>query len=307
MFEGASNLAAGVDRAFVFIFSISAFFIVGITIFMIWVVIRFNRKKNKPARQFSGSNLLEVIWTGIPLIIVLVMFYYGWMGFAPMRKVPADAMKVTAIGQMWQWLFDYGNGKTSKIMVVPANKPVRVDLRSKDVNHGFFIPAFRIKEDVVPGYENYLWFSAFEIGEYDILCTQYCGLMHSSMLSKVKVVPEAEFNAWLDSLPATGDIPDPPGLVLLKNTGCVACHSLDGSRLVGPSFKGIYGKKHTVIEGGAEKEIEVNEAYISTSILEPNKQVVKGFNKGLMQPYRNQLTDAQILQITDYLKTLADK
>ncbi len=306
MFEGASNLAAGVDRAFVFIFSVSAFFIIAITAFMIWVVIRYNRKKNQPAKQFTGNNTLEVIWTVIPLIIVLVMFYYGWVGFAPMRKVPADAMKVTAIGRMWEWSFDYGNGKISDVMVVPADKPVRVDLVSVDVNHSFFIPAFRVKEDVIPGYDNYLWFSAFRVGEYDILCTEYCGLMHSAMVSKVRVVPEAEFLTWLDSLPATGDIPDPEGLVLLKNTGCIACHSLDGARLVGPSFKGIWGKTHIVVEGSAEKQVPVDEAYIKSSIIDPNRQIVKGFGKNLMQSYRTQLTDEQIVQITEYLKTLVE-
>ncbi|HBB90526.1 MAG: cytochrome c oxidase subunit II [Bacteroidetes bacterium GWF2_49_14] len=306
MFEGASNLADGVDRAFVFIFSIAAFFIIGITAFMIWVVIRYNRKKGKPAMQFTGNNTLEVIWIVIPLIIVMAMFYFGWIGFAPMRKVPADAMKVTAIGRMWEWSFDYGNGKISKIMVVPADKPVRVDLHSVDVNHSFFVPAFRVKEDVIPGYDNFLWFSAFRVGEYDILCTEYCGLMHSAMMSSVKVVPEAEFIAWLDSLPATGDIPDPEGLTLLKNTGCIACHTLDGIRLVGPSFKGFYGKTHTVVEKGAEKEVVVNEEYLRSSILEPNKQVVKGFNKGLMQPYGNVLSEDQIKLMVEYLMTLKD-
>jgi cytochrome c oxidase subunit II len=307
MFEGASNFAAGVDKAFFLIFSISAFFIITITAFMIWMIFRFNRKKNLPAQQFSRNNLIEVVWTVIPLILVLIMFFYGERNYSSMRRVPADAMKITAIGKMWQWSFDYGNGKISKIMVVPSNKPVRIDLKSMDVNHGFFIPAFRVKEDVVPGYNNYLWFSAFQIGEYDILCTAYCGLMHSGMVSKVKVVPEAEFTAWLDSLPANGNLPDPEGLVLLRNTGCTACHSLDGSLLVGPSLKGIYGKKITVIEEGGEKQIEVNEDYIKTSVLEPNKQVVKGFNSGLMQSYRNQLTDEQIARIADYVKTLADK
>jgi cytochrome c oxidase subunit 2 len=307
MFEGASNFAAGVDKAFFLIFSIAAFFIITITVFMIWTIIRFNRKKNQPAQQFSRNTLLEVVWTVIPLILVMIMFFYGERNFSRMRRVPADAMKITAIGKMWQWSFDYGNGKISKIMVVPSNKPVRVNLKSMDVNHGFFVPAFRVKEDVVPGYNNYVWFSAFQIGEYDILCTAYCGMMHSAMISKVKVVPETEFKAWLDSIPATGNLPDPEGLVLLKNTGCTACHSLDGSRLVGPSFKGIFGEKQTVIEEGGEKQIVVNEDYIKTSVLEPNKQVVKGFNSGLMQSYRNQLTDEQIAKIADYLKTLSDK
>jgi len=306
MFEGASNLAAGVDRAFVFIFAIAAFFIIGITAFMIWTVFRFNRKKGKPDRQFTGSTTLEIIWTVVPLVIVMAMFYYGWVAFAPMRKVPADAMTITAIGKMWQWEFDYGNGKISKEMVVPKDKPVRVDLYSPDVNHSFFIPAFRVKEDVVPGYQNYVWFSAYKVGEYDILCTEYCGLMHSSMVATARVVPEEEFRAWLDSLPATGNLPDPEGLTLLKNTGCIACHSLDGTKLVGPSFKGFYGKKHVVIEDGAEKEIEVNDEYIHTSIVDPNKQVVKGFGKGLMQSYKTILTEDQIKQMTDYLKTLKE-
>jgi cytochrome c oxidase subunit 2 len=307
MFEGASTFAAGVDRAFIIIFSISAFFIIAITVFMIWMVIRFNRKKNQPAKQFTGNNTLEVIWTVIPLILVMIMFFYGERSFSKMRRVPADAMKITAIGRMWQWSFDYGNGKISDTLVVPADQPVRIDLKSMDVNHGFFVPAFRIKEDVIPGYNNYVWFSAFQIGEYDILCTAYCGLMHSGMVSKVKVVREPEFRAWLDSLKATGNIPDPEGLVLLRNTGCIACHSLDGTRLVGPSFKGIYGKTHTVIEDGAEKQVEVNEDYLKTSVLEPNKQVVKGFSKGLMQSYRSQLTDEQIARIAEYLKTISDK
>lgn len=307
MFEGASNLAAGVDRTFILILAISIFFIVGITAFMIWTVFKYNRKKNQPAKQFTGSVTLEVIWTAIPLILVLVIFVYGWKGYAPMRKVPADAMKVTVIGRMWEYAFDYGGGKQSKILVLPFNKPVKLELRSEDVNHALFIPAFRVKEDIVPGYENYLWFIPEKKGEFDIFCTVYCGLQHSGMNTKTRIVEETEFKAWLDSLPVTGDIPDPEGLVLLKNTGCIACHSIDGAKLVGPTFKGIYGKKHAVVTDGEEKNIDVDDAYLTSSILDPNKDVVKGYNKGLMQAYGDKLTEAQIVLIIDYLKTLADK
>jgi len=307
MFQGASNLAGGVDRTFMLILAIAIFFIVGITAFMIWTVIRYNQKKNQPAKQFTGNITLEVIWTVIPLVLVMVIFVYGWKGYAPMRKVPADAMKVTAIGRMWQWSFDYGNGKLSKILVIPVNKAVRLNLHSVDVNHGMFIPAFRVKEDVVPGYKNYLWFIPKFKGDYDILCSDYCGLQHSGMNTKARVVAESDFKQWLDSLPVTGIIPDAEGLTLIKNTGCVACHSLDGAKLVGPTFKGVYGKKNVVITNGQEINLEVTDAYLSTSIIDPNKDVVKGFNKGLMQSYRNKLTDAQIAQIIDYLKTLTDK
>jgi cytochrome c oxidase subunit 2 len=305
MFEGASNLAAGVDRAFAVILAISIFFTVGITLFMIWTLFKFNRKKGLPARQFTGSTTLEIIWTGIPLILVIVIFIYGWKGYAPMRKVPADAMQVTVIGRMWEWSFDYGNGKLSKTLVLPQDKAVKLNLHSVDVNHGFFIPAFRVKEDVIPGYNNWLWFIPKYKGEYDIFCTSYCGLQHSGMNSKASVIDEAEFNKWLEELPATGNIPDPEGLTLLKNTGCIACHSLDGAKLVGPTFQGVYGKKSIVVTDGKDVEIVVDDAYLKASILEPNKDVVKGFNKGLMQPYRDKLTDEQIAKIIDYLKTLS--
>ena len=308
MFTGdASNMAEGVDRAFVFIFTIAFIFIIGITAFMIYTVIRYSRKKNKSPKQFTGSVKLEIIWTVVPTILVMMMFYYGWIGFAPMRKPPADAMRITAIGRMWEWEFDYGEGKLSKELVIPVNKPVRLDLVSEDVNHSLFIPAFRVKEDVVPGYNNYLWFTPNYIGDYEILCTEYCGLLHSAMLSKTRVLEQSEFDTWLAELVPTGDIPDHPGLVLLKNTGCLACHSQDGSRLVGPSFKGLYGSEKTVITDGAERQITVNDEYISLSITKPDADLVKGFAKGLMKSYSDELTPEEIIQITEYFKSLQEE
>ena len=304
MFKELSNLAAGVDHAFAFIFAISAIFIIGLTILMIFIVIRFNRKKGKAAQQFTGNVKLEILWTVIPFIIVMAMFYFGWMGFAPMRKVPADAMTIKAIGRMWEWEFDYGNGKLSKELVIPVNKPVRLDLVSEDVNHSLFIPAFRVKEDVIPGYNNYLWFTPYVVGEYDVLCTEYCGLLHSSMTSKTRVLSENEYNSWLENLVATGNIPDPEGLAILKNNGCIACHSLDGGKLVGPTFKGSFGSEQVVMEGRDEKRVLVDGAYIKESINDPNNQVVKGYNRGLMQSYETMITDEQLVLIIDYLKTI---
>jgi cytochrome c oxidase subunit 2 len=307
MFEGASNLAAGVDRTFILILSIAVVFISGITAFMIWTVIRFSRKKNRPAKQFSNNVGLEVVWTAIPLALVMLIFIYGWKGYRPMRKPPADALNITAIGRMWQWSFDYGNGKISKTLVLPLNKAVRLNLHSVDVNHGLFIPAFRVKEDVIPGYNNFLWFIPKYKGEYDVMCSSYCGLEHSGMNTKAIVMDETDYNRWIDSLPATGTLEEPEGLKLLKSTGCVACHSLDGSKLVGPSFKGIFGEKSMVLEDGKEIEVLCDESYLRTSILDPNKDLVKGYAKGLMQSYRDKLTDEQIKQIIDYIKTLSDK
>jgi cytochrome c oxidase subunit 2 len=307
MFDGASNLADGVDRAFAFIFITSFIFIIGITAFMIFMLIKFRRSKGVAAQQFTGSVKLEIIWTVIPTIIVLIMFWYGWVGFAAMRKVPEDAMKITAIGRMWQWDFDYGNGKLSKELIIPINQPIRLDLVSLDVNHSLFIPAFRVKEDVVPGYENFLWFTATELGSYDVFCTEYCGLLHSSMLSITKVVPQEEFDNWLANLEATGDIPDHPGLTLLKDNSCLACHSLDGAKLVGPAFNNTFGTERTIIdENGVEKTIIIDAEYIKNSIYNPNAEVVKGFTKGLMQSYQDLISEEDINQVVEYLKTISN-
>ncbi|MHC1732613.1 MAG: cytochrome c oxidase subunit II [Bacteroidales bacterium] len=304
MFNGASNLAEGVDKAFLFIYIIAFIFIVGITAFMIWTVVHFSRKKGREAQQFEGSMKLEVLWTVVPLILVMIMFWIGWKGFAPMRKVPADAMVITAIGRMWEWEFIYSDSLRSKELVLPINKPVKLELVSEDVNHSLFIPAFRVKEDVVPGYDNFLWFTPNYIGDYEILCTEYCGLLHSAMVSKTKIVEQDEFDAWYEELKTASFIPEPEGLKLLRGTGCLACHSLDGAKLVGPSFAGLYGSQRTVNEGNTQKTVTADEAYITSSIYDPNLEIVEGYARNLMQSYRELLTEEQIAIMTEYLKTI---
>jgi cytochrome c oxidase subunit II len=301
---GASNMAEGVDRTFILIFSIALVFIIGITAFMIYTVIRFSRKKGKPAMQFSGSTTLEVIWTVIPLALVMVMFYYGWTGFARMRNVPEDAMPVKVTGRMWEWEFDYGNGLKSKNLVVPVNKPVRLNLHSEDVNHGLFIPAFRVKEDVIPGYDNYLWFIPTIEGEYEILCSSYCGLLHSGMLSKAIVVNQDSYEKWISGLKVETEKPLPEGFRLLQSTGCLACHSTDGKNLVGPTFKGLFGSERNVMEGNKVIKVVADENYIKRSVYEPDAQVVSGFNKGIMKSYKGILSENDMSVITGYFKTL---
>lgn len=307
MFGGASNLAEGVDNAFIFIFAISFFFIIGLTALMVFIVIRFRRSKNKEAMQFSGSNKLEIIWTVIPFILVMLMFYYGWVGFAPMREVPDDALRIKTIGRMWEWEFDYGNGKLAKELVIPVDQPIRLDLISEDVNHSLFIPAFRVKEDVVPGYDNWLWFIPIYIGEYEIMCTEYCGLLHYDMVTKVRVVEREVYDDWLENLEATGLIPDPPGLAVLKQNGCMACHSLDGTNLVGPSFKGLYNSEKVVLVGRDEVTIVADDDYIQRSIYKPNEEIVKGYGTGLMNSYEELISPEEITSIVEYLKTLNEE
>ncbi len=307
LFNEGSNLAGAVDRAFIFIFAISFIFTIGITALMIYILVHFSRKKVKNPKQFTGNTQLEIIWTVIPVIIVLVMFYFGWVGFAPMRKVPADAMPVKVVGRMWSWEFDYGNGKISKELVVPYNRNVKLNLVSADVNHSLFIPAFRVKEDVIPGYNNYLWFRPILKGTFDIYCSEYCGLAHSAMLSKAIVVDSLDFNKWLADLKVTGNLPDHPGLTIIKANACLTCHSLDGSKIIGPSFKGLYGRKTIVVTDAGEKEIESTDDYIKRSILDPNAEIVKGYNRGLMQSYKEKINEADLDKIVDYFKTAVEK
>lgn len=300
--SGASNFVQGVDLTFIIILGISLFFLVGITAVMIYFVFRYSRKRNPKATNIEGNTKLEIIWTVIPLILVMVMFYFGWVGYKPMRNVPEGAIPVKAIGQMWSWGFEYPNGKKATELVVPLNKPVKLDLISRDVLHSLYIPAFRIKEDVVPGKNNYMWFTAQQEGEYDLFCAEYCGDRHSYMLSKVRVLPEQEYEKWL----AQSDIPagEHPGLTLIRQNGCIACHSLDGNKIVGPSFKGIYGHEVDVITGGQERKVIVDDEYIKKSIYEPNADVVKGFNPGLMISYKQQVSEEDVAKIVEFIKGL---
>lgn len=302
VFSGASNFVEGVDKAFMVIFGISLFFLISITGVMIYFIIRYNKKRHPKATQIDGSNTLEIIWTVIPLALVLLMFFYGYKGYINMRNVPDDAMTVKVISYMWDWDFQYENGKTSKDLYVPLNKPVKLELTSLDVIHSLYIPSFRVKEDAVPGKNNYMWFQAQLEGEYDVLCAEYCGLRHSYMDAKAIVIPPEKFETWLADY--NPEVKDPVGLDLIRSNACIGCHSLDGTKLVGPSFKGIFGKEHTVMVNGEAKKVVVDEEYLKRSIIHPNDEVVEGYPANVMQSYEKIISKEDIDHIVNYLKTL---
>jgi cytochrome c oxidase subunit 2 len=302
MFSNASNFVQGVDLTFAVILGSSVVLLIAITAAMIWFVIRYNRKRSPVASQLHGDNRIEIIWTVIPTLLVLVMFWFGWAGFKPMRDIPDDALPVKAFAQMWQWNFEYETGKTADSLVVPVGKAVKIDLNSRDVVHSLYIPAFRIKEDVVPGRTNQMWFIANEVDNYHIFCAEYCGDRHSNMLSKVVVLPEDEFTKWVNDTASLVSMH--PGLALIKKNACISCHSLEGIKIVGPSFKGIFGKTETVITDNKEREVVVDDSYIIHSLIDPNADVVKGFNKGLMISYKDILSDQDMKAIVEYIKTL---
>ena len=312
MFSGYSNFSEGVDTAFAIITGISLFFLIGITAIIISFIFKYNKKKNPVASEIEGSTKLEIIWTIIPLILVLFMFWIGWRSYTPERKVPADAMKIKVTAQMWSWRFEYENGKVEDTLFVPVNKAVVLNMVSLDVIHSLYIPAFRIKTDVVPGTDNYMWFKSLVTGSYDLFCAEYCGLRHSYMGTTVEVADQATFDKWYAATPPKIDStvaakPGFKGKLLTEQKGCIACHSSDGTKIVGPSYKGIFGHKVTVETNGKDREIMVDEAYLKKSILEANADVVKGFPKGSMPDYKAQLSEQDVNDIIEYIKTLGEE
>ena len=199
MFSGPSNFVESVDTAFWVVMVISVLFLVVITFSMVYFVIKYNRKKNPKAENIHGNVSLEVTWTVIPTILVLIMFWYGWVGYKQMTEAPEDSMVIDVTAQMWKWTFKYQNGVQTDTLYVPLKKNVKLNLHSLDVNHAFFVPAFRVKKDVIPNRNNFVWFNISETGSYNIMCAEYCGLNHSNMYSKVIVIPEQNFNFWLEN------------------------------------------------------------------------------------------------------------
>ena len=294
---GASNSARHVDATFAVILAIEVFLLFAVTAAMIFFVIRYRKKKNPRSENVEGGMLLEIAWTAIPTVLVLIMFYIGLKSFILIRKVPEGAMSVQVTARQWSWQFTYANGKQSSTLAVPLNRPVKLILRSQDVLHCLYIPAFRIKEDCVPGMETYLWFTAKEKGSYDIFCTEYCGLGHSDMLSKVVVTSAKEFDAWYAGEGEKGGL----GLTVLESRGCLGCHSMDGSKKIGPTFKGLYGSQVTVVTRGKERTVTSDEEYLRRSILEPGADIVRGY-QNIMPALP--VTKEELDAIIEYLETL---
>jgi cytochrome c oxidase subunit II len=312
----ASSAAGRVDSVFLFIFVLCAAFLFLITAALIYFVIRYNRKRHPQAKDIEGNTWIETIWTVAPTVIFLVMFVYGWTNYSYMREVPRNAMVIEATGRQWAWSFQYPNGKRTSELILALEQPVKMELRSLDVIHGFFIPAFRIKEDVVPGKENFTWFVPTQLGSFDIECTVICGVSHANMLAKAIVVPESDFKYWYfggDNVPlpsqtakasrpvaaATAGV---PALNIMDQKFCPACHSIDGSALVGPSLKGLYNKEVTVVDSkGKERKIRIDDAYLVRAIQDPAVEMVKGYPASMP---KDPLTEAELKQVIEFIKTL---
>jgi len=318
--QQASSAAGKVDSVFLFILVLCVAFLIFITTALIYFVIKYNKKRHPKGKDIEGNIWLEMTWTVIPTILFLVMFVYGWTNYSYLREVPREAMVIEVTGRQWAWSFKYPKSpnRTSDLitpdLILPVDKPVKLELRSVDVIHGFFIPAFRVKQDVVPGAENYTWFAPTQLGSFDIECTVICGVSHATMLAKVFVVPVDDFEKWFfgdenTPLPkqarTSGSeeaIPVDQALNTLNDKFCLTCHSIDGSASVGPSLKLLYGKRQIVLDpNGVEREVTVDDAYLARAIQDPGAEDVKGYPSVMPA---TPVTEAELREIIDFIKTL---
>lgn len=298
-----STFAAETDALFNFINVVSLILLLGITIAIIYFAIKYRRKsEDEQTPLITHNNKLEITWSVIPLILVVIVFGWGFNGYLHKTTPPDGAYEIRAVGSSWLWNFHYETGHVStNELHVPANRPVKIIMSSTDVIHSFYIPDFRVKMDVLPNRYTQVWFEAIEPGESVIYCAEYCGTAHSNMLADLIVHSQEDFDTWLASGDSADDdlTPVELGQQLIERQGCLACHSMDGSTLQGPTFQGIFGRDRLLTDGTT---VTVDENYIRQSLLEPMTQVADGYPP--IMPAYTSLNDRQIDAIIEYLKTI---
>lgn len=304
--ESASSVAGQVDSIFNFILWVSVFFFVMIVGLMAIFLVRYRYREGVEPEDSPSHNIrLELLWSAIPLVLVLVMFVVGFKTFLNMDVLPGKSYEVQVTAQKWRWLFTYPNGYTDDVLHVPGDRPVSLIMRSEDVIHSFFVPAFRLKRDVVPGRYTKLWFTATETGEYPVYCAEYCGTSHSDMTTTIVVHESGEFAEWLEN--AANNLADLPpaeaGALVFNRGGCAACHSINGTASVGPTFQRLFGSMEALEGGGS---VRVDENYILESIKDPAVRVTRGFQP-VMPTYQGRFSDAELNYLVEYIKSLSEE
>jgi cytochrome c oxidase subunit 2 len=305
----ASTFGAEIDGLYNFLFWLSVISSSLIFTVMIYFVVKY-RAKGREANEVGAdgehhNTALEITWSVAPLFVLIGVFVWGFRGYVDLRTPPKDALEIYVQGQKWKWLFTYTDGQESYVddsLHVPVDRDVRVIIQSVDVLHSLYIPAFRTKMDAVPGRYSDLWFRATKTGDFPIFCAEYCGTSHSGMLSHAIVHKPGGYQAWLSkAIEESGNLPPVElGAKLYGQQGCKACHTLDGSALIGPSWKGLFGKQRTFADGSTAL---ADENYIINSINNPAGQVVEGYAPS-MPTYQGKLNDKQLNGIIEYIKTL---
>jgi len=296
----ASTVAQDVDLLFFFILAVSAFFAVLVSVLILYFTFKYRAKTPGAAgADIHGSLTLELIWTGIPFILAMVMFVWGAQLFFTLSKPPADAMDVFVVGKQWMWKVQHPDGvREINELHVPVGRPVRITLGSEDVIHDYYIPAFRVKMDAVPGKLTTMWFTATKTGSYHIFCAEYCGTQHSGMIGQVIVMEPHDYEAWLAGGRSTGTAVE-NGEKLFTTLACITCHKTDSSGR-GPILAGVFGSTVDLQDG---RQVVADENYLRESIMNPQAKVVRSYQP-IMPTFQGTVSEENLLQLIAYIKTL---
>jgi len=299
--EAASTMASRVDNLYFFLLAVAAFFSILIAGLIIYFAVKFHRRSaEQVGAQIHGGMALEVGWTLGPLLIVLVIFVWGASVYYAMARPPDETLNVYVVGKQWMWKFQHLDGQREiNELHVPVGRAVKLITTSEDVIHDFFVPAFRIKADVVPGRYINIWFHATKPGRYRLFCAEYCGTRHSGMTGEVIVMEPSEYQAWLSGGASEGSLAS-AGAKLFQDLACNTCHRPDAQGR-GPVLEGLFGKTVQLQNG---ETVTVDEAYVRESILHPTAQVTSGFQP-IMPTFQGLVTEEQLLELVEYVKSLA--
>jgi cytochrome c oxidase subunit 2 len=298
--ERASSVAGEVDALFLFILGVTGLFAVGIWVALLFFAIRYRRRaKDERPAEIHGSLALELAWTLIPFAIMAVMFVWGAKVFFHMNRPPDDAMTVSVVGKRWMWKLQHPTGQREiNELHVPRGRAVRLVITSEDTIHSFFVPAFRIKKDAVPGRYNTAWFRATKTGSYHLFCAEYCGTEHARMTGRVVVMEPDEYETWLAGGPAP-ESPVAAGEKLFTDLNCITCHRPDSAGR-GPVLVDLFGRKVKLADGDSAV---ADESYLRESILSPSARVVAGYQP-VMPTFQGQVNEEQLIALIAYIRSL---
>jgi cytochrome c oxidase subunit 2 len=298
--ENASTIAGRVDLLFLFLVTVAGFFSVLIFALVMFFAIRYRRRAANPtATQIHGSTALEMVWTLIPLVITMVMFGWGAVLYLRNARAPAGTLEVYVVAKQWMWKLQHpeGNREINELHI-PTGAPIRLIMTSEDVIHSFYVPAFRVKQDVLPGRYTTMWFQPTRPGKYHLFCAEFCGNQHSAMGGWVYVMEPPEYERWLTG-GASGESMAAGGQALFERLGCSSCHKSEGGGR-GPSLEGLPGKKIQLADG---RTVVADETYIRESILNPRAKIVAGYQP-VMPTFQGQVSEEQVLQLLAYIKSM---
>ena len=298
--EQASTMAPRVDQLYFFLLGVSVFFATLILILIIAFAVKYRRRSDdEQPRPISGNLGLEILWTLVPLGLTLVMFVWGARLFFITFYPPTDALEINVVAKQWMWKVQHAEGRSEiDELHIPTGRPIKLIMTSQDVIHDFFVPAFRVKNDVLPGRYTTLWFEATKPGAYRLFCSQYCGTQHSGMIGHIIALEPAEFQTWLSGGAVAVSMAT-AGENLFRKLGCISCHAANDSGR-GPSLAGLLGKAVRLQSGAT---LTADENYIRESILEPQAKIVAGY-PSIMPTFKGLISEDGIMQIIAYLKSL---